>query len=250
MFDKLKGLLDPKPPAPRKADRGSWNPNFITDRPRIVSLLNDVAHQRVALFLQLRDSGLEEEQDEMITTYLYKVGAERAALHKPDDPEDDQKLRAAGQFKVITDLFNNVLTFRAEILDIKGEDGQEYYIIGIPDRVYHPKNEKPRRVRIKQHIPVYLRFFEPAKTYPATLDDLSAQGAGLMLSTEEQTLPYVRKGDELKSCSLGLGTRQYKFDAKVNQVKRVNEKTLRIDCAFKSPSAELLDLVETIIKGN
>ncbi len=253
MLDKLKGLLlESKPPAVKKPDRGSWNPNFITDPVRIASFLNDVAHQRSALFLQIRDGEVDEDHEQMITTYLYKVGTERAALHKPDDPEDDQKLREAGKFKVITDIFNNILTFPTEIIDIKDVDGEEYYIINIPDRVYYPKNEKPRRARINQqrNIPVYLRFFEPPKSFPAIIDDLGAQGLGVLLSSEEQTLPYVRKGDELKSCSLGVGTRQYKFDARVSQVKRINEKTLRIDCSFKSPSAELIDAIDALVKGN
>jgi hypothetical protein len=252
MFDKLKGLLDSKPPPRRKADGGSWNPNFVTDPARIASFLNDVAHQRTALFLQIGEGRLEDGQEGLIATTLYKVGSERAALCKPDDPEDDQRLRAAGRFKVIADLYDSILTFPAEIIDIKAEDGQEYYIIKLPGRVYYPKNPKPRQVKIdrQRNLHAYLRFFEPPKSYPALIDDLSAQGMGMLLSAEEQTLPYIRKGETLKSCSIGVGTRQYPFEAQVSQVRRVNEKALRIDCVFTAPSAELLEAISAILKGN
>ena len=255
MFDKLKGLLESKPSAKKKTtERGSWNPNFITDPVRIASLLNDLAHQRIALFLQLRESGIEgeNESEPMIASYFHKIGTERAALCKPDAPEDDQRLRAAGRFKVITEIYNNTLTFPAEIIDIKEDGGQEYYIINLPGRVYSPKNQKPRQVKIdrQRNLHAYLRFFEPPKSYPALIDDLSAQGMGVLLSAEEQTLPYVRKGELLKSCSIGVGSRQYPFEARVGQVKRINEKTLRIDCVFNSPSSALLEAIETLIKGN
>ncbi|BBL73073.1 flagellar regulator YcgR PilZN domain-containing protein [Methylomagnum ishizawai] len=254
MLDKLRGLLESKPPAQKKlAERGSWNPNFITDPVRIASFLNDLAHQRTALFLQLDDRGIESEDDQAqrMTTYLYKVGTERAALHTPDDPEDDQRLRAAGRFKVITDIYNNILTFPTEIIAIQEEGGQSYYIINLPGRVYYPKNQKPRQIRIdrQRNIHAYLRFFEPAKSYRALIDDLSAQGMGVLLSSEDQTLPYVRKGDKLKACSIGLGTRQYPCEARVNQVKRIGDKAIRIDCGFVSPGAEFLDAVAAILKG-
>jgi hypothetical protein len=74
---------------------------------------------------------------------------------------------------------------------------------------------------------------------------LSTRSIGILLSSENTILPYVRKGDEPKACSLGIGTRQIKFEARVTQVKRINDKAVRIDCSFKSLNPEL----ETAIAG-
>jgi hypothetical protein len=245
MLDKFKVLLGEKPRV--KSENRNHNPNFVTDPKRIVSLLNDLVYQRAVLFLCTNDRGNDEDLEEMTTTYLYKVGTERAALQKVDDPGDDLKLREARVFKVITDLFNNVLTFKAEILDIQKEGDQEYYIIGLPDRIYYPKNCKPRQIKISsvRKVPVYLRFEDAPKTVPGLVDDLSTRSIGILLSSENTILPYVRKGDEPKACSLGIGTRQIKFEARVTQVKRINDKAVRIDCSFKSLNPEL----ETAIAG-
>lgn len=248
MLDKLKGLLESKPPAKSSGTR-SWNPNFVTDPVRIASLLNDMVHQRLALGLQLADES--GDPDDLITTFMYKVGTERAAIKVPDEPEADAKIRAAGGFKLITTVMDRTLTFKAEILTIQEEDGQDYYVIRLPDRVYYPPYEKPQRVKFDKHrvIPVYLRFFEPQKTYPGVIDELGPRGIIVLLSGSEQTLPYIRKGDELKSCSFGVGTRQIKFDARVGQVRRINDKQVRIDCVFKSPSTELKDAIQALMKG-
>jgi hypothetical protein len=193
MLDKFKALIGEKPRA--RSEWRSYNPNFVTDPARIASFFNDLAYQKSVLFLSLADNAIDENPEDMLTSYLYKVGTERAAMQRVDDPEDDAKLRRADTFKVITDIFDNVLTFRTGILDVQSEGDQEYYIIAIPKRVYYPKNCKPRRTMISKHrkVPVYLRFQDPPKTIPGIIDDLSSQGAGILLSSENIILPYIRK---------------------------------------------------------
>lgn len=244
MFDTLKSLLGGKP-APRKR-AGSWNPNFITDPTRIVSVLNDLAQQQSALTLYpLEGDGLEKA-DEGITTYLYKIGTERAALRKAEPPEADARIRAERRFKAVAENFERIVSFRLEVLDIQQEDEMEYYIIAIPDRVYSP--EPPQRPHfLEQKITVYLRFFDPPKSLPGVLDDLSPAGMGVILAGDEQVLPYIRRGDELRSCSVGLGNRQYRFDARVTQVRRINEKSMRLHCDFLSREEGLGEAIERLL---
>ena len=68
-------------------------------------------------------------------------------------------------------------------------------------------------------------------------------------SSENIILPYIRKGDELHSCSFGLGTRQIKFDAQVTQIKRVNEKAVRVDCRFKSLTPDLEEAIASLLSS-
>lgn len=248
MFDTLKSLWDNKPPATSKR-AGSWNPNFITDPTRIVSILNDIAHQQSALMLYPLEGEGVEKADEAITAYLYRVGTERAALRKVEEAGNDLKIRSLGRFKAVAEIFERVLSFRLEVVDVQQEGEQEYYIIKIPDRMYCPEQEPLRRARFfeQQKIPVYLRFFEPAKILPGLLDDLSLGGLGVILSGDDKVLPYVRKGDELQSCSIGLGNRQYRFNAQVTQVRHLSDKSLRLECKFQSLESGLAEAIRKLV---
>jgi len=248
MFNKFKTLLSNNPPAVKKAPQ---NPNFITDREKIGYLLGELAHQRIVLHICLDEETDEENPESMIATYLYRAGTERIALEKLDNPDDDAKLREVRKFKVIAYLYDSVLTFDTEIVAFQQEGGAEYYIAGLPDKIYRPKDGQPRQTKIStfRKVHVFLPFLAIHRTLPALIENLSTRGAGLLLSVEDLSveLPFVRKGDEFKLCQLGLESRPPKFDMIVNRVKPVGDRAVRLDCTFKSLSPETEQAVNRLI---
>jgi len=244
MFNKLKSLIG-KPAREPRLQRE--NPNFVTARDRIVSLLNDMVYQRIVVYLDLPGDNKKDDIEDMPSTFFKQVGSARAALERLEDEELHAQVLAAEQFKVISDLYGAPLTFQTKVMQTQSAEGKEFYIIDLPAKVFYPEADEYRKFRISAYrkVPVYLKQPNQEKAIPGVLDVLSTVGLSVLLSGENTTLPYLRKGERL-SCSIMVEGDNVKFEIVVEELKRLSdEKSLRVDCAFGPVSKE----VSRIVKG-
>lgn len=246
MFSKIKSLLGKPEQAPRPQRE---NPNFITARERIVSLLNDMVYQRIVVRLDIPGENHKDDIDDMPTTFFKQVGSARAALERLEGEEAHAQLVAAEQFKVISDLYGSPFTFQTKVNQIQSAEGKEFYIIDLPSKVFYPESEEYRKFRIGAYkrVPVYLKQPNQEKPIPGVLDTLSIGGISVYLSSENTTLPYLRKGEKL-NCSIMVEGDNVKFEIVVENVKRLSDdKSIRVDCAFGNVSKEVMAVVKAMM---
>lgn len=237
MFNKLKSLVGNTPREPRPPRE---NPNFITAQQRIVSLLNDLTHQRIVVHFDLPNEAEVLDVEDMPSTFFKQVGTERAALERFEDEELHARVLAADQFKLISDLYGTPLTFQTKVTKTQTLGDKEFYIIDLPTKVFYPESPEFRKFRVSavKKITVYVKQVGQEKGTTAILDTLSQTSIGIVLSSDNAPLPHLRKGEKL-NCTLIIDSNNVKCELLVENVKRLSDdKSVRVDCGFGSLSKE------------
>ena len=246
MFNKIKSLVGGTPKQPRPPRE---NPNFITAPQRIVSLLNDITHQRIVIHFDLPGDEPKPDAEDMPSTFFKQVGSERAAIERLKDDELHARVLEADQIKVITDLYGAPLTFPTKVTTTQTLGEDEFYIIDLPTKVFYPENPEFRRFRVSAYkkISAYIKQVNQEKSVPGLLDTLSVTNIGIMLSSETSTLPHLRKGEKL-NCALMVDGNNVKFEAIVENVKRLaDDKSIRVDCSFGAVSKDSNRVINSIM---
>lgn len=218
MFNKLKNLFiktreletAEDPDELKRVD----NPNFITERGKIISLLADIETNSPLCTIQIENSN-----DEYSSSIIgLKPDKNLIILDELVPREGNSILQNARSLKLSTFHKGIHLAFNLFNIESGYSKGILYYKAPLPDRIFYPQRRRLHRVEINSIDIAFNGISERTGiSVNGYLFDLSRSGAGINLPNNRAR---IQRGDIIKNCQITFDDYVMDFDFSVRFVKQ------------------------------
>ena len=181
---------------PRELQHGDERCDYVTDRGRIVKLLEDLCRRHVLLGVRI------PEIEQVFISSLLGVGKEGGVfiLDELNPVHGNDIAAAAARFEVEAMLGGVMLSFDVSRFRAEKKDGVALYRAPLPKEIYYPQRRADYRAPTSVNIPITGQIERLDARLQGALANLS--NGGLALHTRQEPPPRV--GDILRRCILTL----------------------------------------------
>lgn len=218
MFSKLKSLFvkEEKPETEEDSDELYLveNPNFITERDKIATLLSDIETNSPLCTIKIGDS-----DDEYNSSILgIKSDKNLIILDELIPREGNSILQNTKSLKLSTFHKGIHLAFNLSDVEAGYSKGILYYKATLPDRIFYPQRRRSPRIEISTIDIAFSGVSERTGiSVNGYLFDLSRGGAGIDLPSNRAR---IQRGDKIKNCQISFDDYAMDFDFSVRFVKQ------------------------------
>lgn len=218
MFNKLKSLFTKEETDQINEDEDDLefleNPNFITDKFKIINLLSDIeAH---APLCTIHVEGTAQTYNSSILGI--KPDKNLILLDELVPKEGNIKLQHCKALKLSTFHKGIHLSLNLSHIEIGHSRGITYYKAPLPKRIFYPQRRRAPRIEISSIEIAFSGLSErTGLSVNGYLFDLSRGGAGVELP---QNRARVQRGDKIKNCQIVFEDYAMDFDFSVRFVKQ------------------------------
>lgn len=193
------------------------NPNFVSQRAKVIKLLQQLANA------PHRCTATLEDADEIFTTTLLDVRENDGALilDTLNSSFGNNLLLTHKSAKLSTYLNKVPVTFTLDQVSAVQQDASVYFKAPLPSRVYYPQRRSSPRINVPTaNLGFQGMLSDTGMTVGGYVSDLSRQGLAVYFNDERHT---IHRGDRLEHCLIDLpGGQQISFDVSVRFLKRQN----------------------------
>ncbi|MCB1874869.1 MAG: flagellar brake protein [Chromatiales bacterium] len=220
------------------------NPSQITDKGRIVSLLERVRESRLNLQVNLPGD------NERYASALLRVdpGKGLICLDELNPVKGHERARFAEGITVHTLLEGVDLTFSTQVLEVGHRDGIAYYRASLPHLLHYNQRRSFYRLKLDRRHPVILgiHYNKRRETIRGRLSDISLGGLAARIEKDLE----LQAGESLGSCSLHLpGADVINCSLDVRHVQAETRGGLRIGAEFSAINSEAQDLIFRFVRS-
>ncbi|MGR8932402.1 MAG: flagellar brake protein [Gammaproteobacteria bacterium] len=226
MFNKLKSLFTKEETDLADEDQDDLafleNPNFITDRPRIVNLLSEIESQSPLCTVKI------DGESEDCSSSILSINREKdlIILDELVPKEANTRLQNVKSLKLSTYHKGIHLSFNLSDIETGYSRGITYYKSAIPHRVFYPQRRRAPRIEISAINIAFSGVSErTGLSVNGFLFDLSRGGAGIDLP---QNRARIQRGDKIKNCQIVFDDYTMDFELSVRFVKQPTANSTRV----------------------
>ncbi len=208
------------------------NPNFITDKHRIINLLSEIeAHSPLC---SVKVDGFQEDYSSSILGI--KTEKNLLILDELVPKDGNTRLQTVKSLKLSTFHKGIHLSFNLSGIEIGSSRGLMYYKAALPDRVFYPQRRRAPRIEISSIDIAFSGVSErTGLSVNGYLFDLSRGGAGIDVPMNRAR---IQRGDRIKNCQIVFEDYTMDFTLSVRFVKQtsVGSSKIQIGGLFDSLS--------------
>lgn len=220
------------------------NPNFVSYRPKVIKLLQQLANTPHRCTATLDDA------DEIFTTTLLDIREKDGVLvfDTLNTTFGNNLLLHHRSAKLSTYLNKVPVTFTVDTVSAIQQEASVYFKAPLPSRVYYPQRRSSPRINVPTaNLGFQGILSDTGMTIGGFVLDLSRQGLAVYFNDERH---IIHRGDRLEHCLIDLpGGQQINFDLSVRFLKRSNPSSSKkqIGGLFENMAAQSQKALERYI---
>ncbi|MGY6277672.1 flagellar brake protein [Methylomonas sp. MgM2] len=226
MLNKLKGLFAKEEKITVKEENDELslfeNPNFITDRDRIIAILSDIETSSPLCTIKIDD--VPEEYNSSILGL--KADKDLVVLDELIPKDGNVALQNIKSLKLSTFHKGIHLSLNLSEVEVGYSNGLIYYKAPLPERIFYPQRRRSPRIEISSIDIAFSGVSERTGiSVSGYLFDLSRGGAGIDLPANRAR---IQRGDSIKNCQIKFDDYTMDFDFSVRFVKQGGVNTSKV----------------------
>lgn len=190
------------------------NPNFVTERSKIVKLLNDLAADISLCTIEIEDC------NDKFTSTILETNEEKGSfiLDELTPFQGNRLIVSKDEFKLSTRLKGIYLSFISSRIKYGTSNGIDFYEVDLPTKIYYPQRRSTPRITFRS-LQIFFQAISTRNqlTVSGQVFDISRGGIGIILSDNRAR---IQRGEKLTNCRMLLpGDFEVKFDMTVRSIK-------------------------------